>query len=274
MRSYKNRKNVQAKSYHTDRFYINPTIPQESVYSDATFSNDYLSISKELTISKYYIEKEHLVLWINPEDNFAAIKFAKEILAYDFLMELSAIDYIASKNGFEVFYEMLSTSKRKRLRFKTFIKVGQSLHSINRLFRMADWAEREMYDMFGIKSLNHPYMKRILMPNDWQGHPLLKTYPLQGDEAASWYEVDKIFGKEARDVIGSEERDDAKIDRYDSTRFSRLGHEVPFGAELNKANETKSEIKYQEEDGVTIVGKLKLVSPFDKIETKKLKERK
>ena len=274
MRSYKNRKDVQAKSYHTDRFYINPTIPRDSVYNDAIFSNDFLSISKEIEISKSYIELDHLVLWINPEDNFKAIKFAKEILAYDFLMELSAIDYVASKNGFEIFYEMLSTSKRKRLRFKMFINQNDAINSVNDLFRMADWAEREMYDMFGIKSLNHPYMKRILMPNDWQGHPLLKTYPLHGDEAASWYEVDKIFGKEARDIIGPEERDDAKIDRYDSTRFSRLGHEVPFGAELNKDNEEKTEIKYQEEDGVTIVGKLKLVSPFDKIETKNLKERK
>ena len=67
------------------------------------------------------------------------------------------------------------------------------------------------------------------MPDDWYDHPLKKTYPLQGDEAASWYEVDKIFGKEARDVIGPEQRDPAAIDRYDTTRFARLGHEVPFG---------------------------------------------
>ena len=274
MRAYQNKKDVQKKSYYNDRFYVTPTIPRVSVYDDATFANDYLSISKHITITDVFLERDHLVLWIDPQDNFAAIKYAKEILAYDFLMELSAIDYVATRGGFEIFYEMLSLSKHKRLRFKTFINEGDSIESVNPLFRMADWSEREMFDMFGIKANNHPYMKRILMPNDWQGHPLLKTYPLQGDEAAQWYEVDKIFGKEARDIIGPEERDDAAIDRYDSTRFARLGHEVPFGAELNADNETKTEIKYQEEGGVTIAGSLKLVQPFDEIETKNLKERK
>jgi NADH-quinone oxidoreductase subunit C len=274
MRVYQDKKNVQKKSTYSDRFFVTPTVPRNSVYDDSTFSNDYLSISKHIEIKEAFIEIDHLVLWINPQDNLSAIKFAKEILAYDFLMELSAIDYVADKNGFEVFYEMLSTSKRKRLRFKMFINKDESVNSVNELFRMADWSEREMFDMFGIKAVNHPYMKRILMPNDWHGHPLLKTYPLHGDEAASWYEVDKIFGKEARDIIGPEERDDAKIDRYDSTRFSRLGHEVPFGAPLDKDSETKSDIKYQEDGGVTIVGGLKLVEPFDEIETKNLKERK
>jgi NADH-quinone oxidoreductase subunit C len=274
MRAYQDKKNVQKKSYYNDRFYITPTIARSSVYDDATFANDYLSISKHVNITEVFLEKDHLVLWINSQDNVAAIKYAKEILAYDFLMELSAIDYVATKNGFEIFYEMLSTTKRKRLRFKTFINVGQAIETINPLFRMADWSEREMYDMFGIVANNHPYMKRILMPNDWQGHPLLKTYPLHGDEAAQWYEVDKIFGKEARDIIGPEERDDAAIDRYDSTRFSRLGHEVPFGVKINPESEVKTEIKYQEDGGVTIAGKLKLVQPFDEIEIKNLKERK
>lgn len=68
-------------------------------------------------------------------------------------------------------------------------------------------------------------MKRILMPDDWEGFPLRKTYPLQGDEFAQWYEVDKLFGKEARDIIGPEIRDSARVDRYDTERFARLGHE-------------------------------------------------
>jgi NADH-quinone oxidoreductase subunit C len=99
------------------------------------------------------------------------------------------------------------------------------------LYAMANFAEREMYDMFGITVNNHPHLKRILMPDDWVGHPLRKTYPLQGDEHAAWYEVDKIFGREFRDVVGPELRDPARIDRHDTQRFSRIGYEVPFGAE-------------------------------------------
>lgn len=273
MRTYKPKNDVQRKSYYNDRFYVKPQLARQSVYNDSTFSNDYLSLKNVVEISEAYIELDHLVLYINPEDNISAIKHAKEIMAYDFLMELSAIDYVAQKGGFEIFYEMLSTTKHKRMRIKTFIKEGQAIESVNPLFRMADFSEREMYDMYGIVANNHPFMKRILMPDDWIGHPLRKSYPMQGDEAAAWYEVDKIFGKEARDIVGPELRDSACVDRYDTTRFSRLGHEVPFGTEISEGNEPDTPIHYQEEGGVQLFG-VKLVTPFDEIEKEQLKERK
>ena len=273
MRAYKPKDDVQKKSYYNDRFYITPTLPKESVYNDSVFSSDYLSLKNIVDIDEAYIQRDHLVIYIKPEDNIKAIKHLKEVRAYDFMMELSAIDYIAQRGGFEVFYEMLSTTKRKRIRVKTFIKEGQAIESINPLFRMADWSEREMYDMYGIVANNHPFMKRILMPDDWHGYPLRKSYPLQGDEAASWYEVDKIFGKEARDIIGPELRDAACVDRYDTTRFARLGHEVPKGVQISEGNEPDTPIRYQEEGGVQLFG-VKLVTPFDEIEKKQLKERK
>jgi NADH-quinone oxidoreductase subunit C len=125
------------------------------------------------------------------------------------------------------------------------IKEGQAIESITSLYKSANFAEREMFDMFGIKVNNHPFLKRILMPDDWEGHPLLKTYPLQGDEFASWYEVDKIFGKEYRDIIGPENRDPAQVDRYDTKRFSRVGYEVPFGADISEG-ETETAVEYSE----------------------------
>jgi len=272
MRAYKPKDDVQRKSYYNDRFYITPQLAKQSVYDDSTFSNDYLSLKRVVDVSEVYLQADHLVMFVSSKDNFKAIKHAKEVLAYDFLIELSAIDYIASKGGFEIFYEMLSTTKHKRMRIKTFIEEGKAIESVNPLFRMADWAEREMYDMYGIVANNHPFMKRILMPEDWHGHPLLKSYPMQGDEEASWYEIDKIFGSQARDIVGPELRDAACVDRYDTDRFARLGHEVPKGVEISQDNEPDTPIRYQEEGGVQLFGK-QLVTPFDEIEKVQLKER-
>ena len=273
MRAYTPKDDVQRKSYYNDRFYVTPTLERGSVYNDSTFSSDYSSLKNVVTINEAYIELDHLVIVINPEDNVKAIEYLKTIRAYDMMMELTAVDYVASRGGFEIVYEMLSTTKRKRIRVKAFINNGDAINSVESIFRMANFSEREMYDMYGIYVNNHSYLKRILMPDDWQGHPLLKTYPLQGDEAANWYEVDKIFGKEARDVIGPELRDAACVDRYDTERFARLGHEVPFGTPISEGNEPDTPIQYQEEGGVKLFGAT-LVTPFDKKEKIQLKERK
>ena len=195
-----------------------------------------------------------MVIYINPHDIYGVLELMRDKLGYTQLSELSAIDWLAKDNTFEIFYQMLSMTKRKRMRVKYFIENGQAVDSVEKLFRSADWSEREMFDMFGIEANGHPFMKRILMPYDWQGHPLLKTYPLEGDEFAAWYEVDKIYGKEARDIIGPELRDTARVDRYDSERFARLGFEVPTGAEIT-GNEEKNPQEYQEEGGVFMVTK-------------------
>jgi NADH-quinone oxidoreductase subunit C len=230
MRKYTPKDNVQKKSYYTDRFYVSPQLPREDVASDEVFAKDVEALKEKFDILECYIEREQLVIVANYTDNKAIVEFLRDSLEYDFLCELSAIDYLADRGEFEIFYQMLSTSKRKRMRLKVALKENQAIESVESLFRCADWAERECFDMYGVVFNNHPYLKRVLMPDDWQGHPLRKSYPMQGDEFAQWYEVDKIFGKEYRDVIGPEIRDAAMIDRYDTTRFARLGQEVPYGA--------------------------------------------
>ena len=158
---------------------------------------------------------------------------------------MSAVDYLAQDGEFELFYQMLNITEALRVRVVCRIKEGEAVESISDMFKSALFAEREVFDMFGIKINNHPFLKRILMPEDWEGHPLLKTYPMIGDEFASWYEVDKIFGKEYRDVIGPENRDQSKIERYDTKRFSRVGYEVPFDADISNG-EKEQAIEYSE----------------------------
>ena len=245
MRKYTPKENVQKKAYYTDRFWVAPSVPKIDVSEDVHFAKLLETIKEQIEIKDASIQLGQMIIHIDPKDNFATLKLLKEQCSYAMCTEISAVDYLAQDGEFEVFYQMLNLKKAKRVRIVTRLKEGQAIESVEPLYNSANFAEREMYDMFGIVANNHPFMKRILMPDDWEGHPLLKTYPLEGDEAASWYEVDKIFGKEYRDVIGPENRDPSRIERYDTKRFSRVGYEVPFDADITEG-ETKTDIEYSE----------------------------
>ena len=245
MRKYTPKDNVQGKAYYTDRFWVAPSVPRADVSEDPHFSKLLENMAETIEVKEAYIQIGQMIVHINPEENVAALRFLKEQCNYAMCSEISAVDYLAQDGEFEIFYQMLNLKKAKRVRVVTRIKEGQAIESVTPLYNSANFAEREMYDMFGIVANNHPFMKRILMPDDWEGHPLLKTYPLQGDDAASWYEVDKIFGKEYRDVIGPENRDPSRIDRYDTKRFSRVGYEVPFDGDISEG-ERKTPIEYSD----------------------------
>ena len=255
MRAYKPKDDVQKKSYYTDRYWVAPQVLKSPVEDDAVFAADLAAIKEKFEVSDAYIQVGQMVVYIRPEDNYGVLELLRDECGYTQLSEMSAIDWLAKQGQFELFYQMLSMGKRKRIRIKCFIDEKQAINSVSKLFRSADWSEREMYDMFGVIVNNHPYMKRILMPDDWEGHPLRKTYPLQGDEFAAWYEVDRIYGKEARDIIGPELRAPAEVNRYDSERFSRLGHEVPFGYDIKANGEPEKRLDYQEEGGVFMIEK-------------------
>lgn len=246
MREFKPKDNVQKKSYYTDRFWVAPKVPREKAEESEVFGSDLEEIKSIVSIKDAFIELGNLVLIIEHQELHTCIKALKERLKYDILTEMSAVDYLSKCDGFELFYQMLNIQKAKRVRVKCFLPKNHAGESVSDLFRSADWAERECYDMFGIRFNNHPSLKRILMPDDWEGHPLLKSYPLHGDEFAQWYEVDKIFGKEHRELIGPENRDGALVDRYDTHRFSRIGHEVAFGEDISEG-EPDTEIRYYED---------------------------
>ena len=127
MRAYKPKDNVQRKSYHSDRFYITPKLARKTVATDGAFAMDVSSLDNVSKVLESYIELDHLVMYVEHTDIVKAIKHLKEIRAYDFLIELTAVDYLASKGGFEIVYEMLSTSKHKRIRVKTFLEEGLAI---------------------------------------------------------------------------------------------------------------------------------------------------
>jgi len=243
MRKYVPKDNVQGKAYYTDRYHVVPSVPTFDVESDELFVKQLEALKAKVEVKSAKIMLGQMIVEINHEDNYKALEILKDECGYAMLSEMTAVDYLAKDGNFEVFYQILNLKDVKRMRLVMRIEEGLAVESVVSLFKSANFAEREMFDMFGIKANNHPFMKRILMPDDWEGHPLLKTYPLQGDEFASWYEVDKIFGKDAREAIGPENRDQTRIDRYDTKRFSRVGYEVPFGADISEG-ETETPIEY------------------------------
>ena len=252
MRQFIPKDNVQKKAYFTDRFRIQPSLPKLEVNTHEIFHNQLESLKVEIVPLESYVEAGQWVIWVNPQDNKRTLQIMKT-LGYENLSEMSAVDFVAQKGGFEVFYQLLSMEHHVRARVKCFIPQGQSLKSVESVYKSANWAEREMYDMFGILLENHPYMKRLLMPDDWHGHPLLKTYPLLGDEAAQWYEIDTLFGKEYREVVGPEQRDPARVEVENTTDFARIRHEVQKGAPYSSV---PTEQEYQEESGVPVVTKV------------------
>lgn len=115
---------------------------------------------------------------------FEILTFLKSALQFDMLAELTAVDYLeyeGAKDRFGVVYVLLNTSTGERLILKTFINdPDPSLASAYPLWKSADWLEREVYDMFGIKFTGHPDLRRILSPDEFTAYPLRKDYPLKG----------------------------------------------------------------------------------------------
>jgi NADH-quinone oxidoreductase subunit C len=95
------------------------------------------------------------------------------------LLDLGAVDYHGRSPRFEVVYHLLKMPNT-RMRVRCPLNEGERLPTAIDLWRNADWAEREVYDLFGITFDGHPDLRRIQMPHDWEGHPLRKDYPLRG----------------------------------------------------------------------------------------------
>jgi NADH-quinone oxidoreductase subunit C len=100
---------------------------------------------------------------------------------FDYLSDLTTTDWPPRAAGrFDVVYMLYSTRHRHRVRLKTIVGESQPLASVTGIWPAANWFEREVFDMFGVNFTGHPDRRRILMPEDWQGHPQRKDYPLEG----------------------------------------------------------------------------------------------
>lgn len=121
-----------------------------------------------------------VVAFVKPTKIHDVLSFLKNTPEYqfNFLMDVMGVDYLGQKPRFEVVYLLYSSVHKHRIRLRVKVEEGASLPSAVDLFASANWAEREVFDMFGIKFTGHPDLKRILMFEGFEGHPLRKDYPI------------------------------------------------------------------------------------------------
>ncbi len=132
-------------------------------------------------ILEYGLPQGDAMACVAPASLTEVVRFLKEDtrLQYDMLVDITAVDYLGRTPRFDVVYHFLSLPFRRRLRIKVRIEDNNpEVESLTPLWGNADWLEREVWDMFGIRFSGHPDLKRILMYEEFEGHPLRKDYPI------------------------------------------------------------------------------------------------
>ncbi|MEN6536137.1 MAG: NADH-quinone oxidoreductase subunit C [Bryobacteraceae bacterium] len=123
-----------------------------------------------------YLGQEFLVA--KPEAAVPILEFLKSDAQFDYLVDVTAVDYLSRTERFDVVYVLYSFARNQRIRIKIRIPDGFKPRTATGVHPTANWLEREVYDMFGIEFADHPDMRRILLPEEWQGYPLRKETPI------------------------------------------------------------------------------------------------
>ena len=126
-------------------------------------------------------DRGELTLEIAPARIVDVCRFLKEQQQFIRLSTVTAVDRYPAEPRFEVIYHLHSLERNQRLRVKCRLPgENPEIESVTGVWRAANWYERETFDLFGVSFRNHPDLRRIMLPDDWEGHPLRKDYPVTG----------------------------------------------------------------------------------------------
>ena len=136
---------------------------------------------KDDAVQKARFDRDELTIFVARESIREACVRLKSQGLTDFLSDLTCADFYPREPRFEVAYHLLSIKRKERVRLKVVLSGDDAvMESITQVWPSANFFERELFDLFGIRFLGHPYLRRIMMPEDWEGHPLRKDYPVEG----------------------------------------------------------------------------------------------
>jgi NADH-quinone oxidoreductase subunit C len=128
-------------------------------------------------------EREEMTIYIDRSSIREACGLLRDDAecAFNFLSDVTCVDWFPAEPRFEVVYHLLSISKKERVRLKVKLESSSPVvDSVMPVWPGANYFEREVFDLFGIRFSGHPYLRRLLMPEDWEGHPMRKDYPVEG----------------------------------------------------------------------------------------------
>src|SRR5271167_2036586 len=128
-------------------------------------------------------DREEMTIYVDRAHIREACAVLKEdsTCPFNFLSDVTCVDWYPAEPRFEVIYHLLSIPNKERVRLKVRLdSASPAVESLTSLWPGANYFEREVFDLFGIRFTGHPYMRRLLMPEDWEGHPLRKDYPVEG----------------------------------------------------------------------------------------------
>ena len=152
-------------------------------------------INSELTtkINSSRISHDQLEIQIDKESLFDVVIFLKKNNSTKFrqLIDITAVDYIGSENRFKMIYLLLSHEYNHRINITFSINEKEVVNSLTKIFPSANWMEREVFDMYGIKFNDHPDLRRILTDYGFSGHPLRKDFPITGHSEVRYSEEKK-----------------------------------------------------------------------------------
>ena len=152
-------------------------------------------INSELTskVQNSFIENGELLIEIDDKDLIEVVQFLKsdENLRFRQLIDIAGVDYPDQEKRFQLVYLFLSHEKNIRVKVSMRFDSKQIINSLTKIFPSANWMEREVFDMYGIKFKNHPDLRRILTDYGFKGHPLRKDFPLTGFNEVRYSEKEK-----------------------------------------------------------------------------------
>jgi NADH-quinone oxidoreductase subunit C len=139
------------------------------------------------------IRNEELLIETSDNDLVEVVQFLKsnENCKFKQLIDIAGVDYPENEKRFELIYLFLSHENNIRIKLLTKFAIDQTINSITKIFPSANWMEREVFDMYGIKFKNHPDLRRILTDYGFKGYPLRKDFPLTGFNEVRYSEKDK-----------------------------------------------------------------------------------